>query len=72
MADSEQNEQKITIDGAEYDMSALSEEAKVQITNLRVVESEIMQLKAKLAIASTAKIAYQTALKSALPADKTH
>jgi len=70
MTDSKQNEQKISVDGTEYEMSSLSDDAKVQITNLRVVENEIMQLKAKLAIASTAKIAYQAALKSALPVDK--
>ncbi|MCH9664488.1 MAG: hypothetical protein K0U41_01410 [Gammaproteobacteria bacterium] len=63
------NEQKITIDGTEYLLSALSDEAKSQITNLKFVENEIMQLKAKLAIASTAKLAYQAALKNAIPQD---
>jgi len=63
------NEQKITIDGTEYLLSALSDEAKSQITNLKFVENEIMQLKAKLAIASTAKLAYQAALKNAIPKD---
>lgn len=63
------DEQKITIDGTEYLLSALSEEAKSQITNLKFVENEIMQLKAKLAIASTAKLAYQAALKNAIPQD---
>ncbi len=63
------NEQKITIDGTEYLLSALSDEAKSQITNLNFVENEIMQLKAKLAIASTAKLAYQAALKNAIPKD---
>ncbi len=63
------NEQKITIDGEEYLLSALSDEAKSQITNLKFVENEIMQLKAKLAIASTAKLAYQAALKNAIPKD---
>ena len=63
------NEQKITIDGSEYLLSALSDEAKVQITNLKFVENEIMQLKAKLAIAGTAKLSYQAALKNAIPQD---
>ncbi len=70
MTDSKQNEQKIVVDGTEYEMSSLSDEAKAQITNLRVVENEIMQLKAKLAIAGTAKNAYQVALKNVLPVDK--
>ena len=62
-------EQKITIDGTEYLLSSLSDEAKTQITNLRYVENEIVRLKAQLAIASTAKLAYQAALKSATPKD---
>jgi hypothetical protein len=37
---------------------------------LRVVENEIAQLKARLAIAGTAKMAYQAALKNALPVDR--
>lgn len=64
-----EDEKKIVIDGTEYALSSLSQEAKVQITNLRVVENEIAQLKARLAIASTAKMAYQAALKNALPVD---
>jgi len=62
-------EQKITIDGTEYLLSSLSDEAKAQITNLRFVDSEIVRLKAQLAVASTAKLAYQAALKGAIPKD---
>jgi len=61
------NDPKITIDGTDYLLSALSDKAKAQVTNLRFVENEVMQLKARLAIASTAKLAYQAALKNALP-----
>ncbi|MDP1951916.1 MAG: DUF6447 family protein [Nitrosomonas sp.] len=57
---------KVTIDGTDYLVSDLSDEAKAQITNLNFVENEIMQLKARLAIASTAKLAYQAALKNAI------
>lgn len=64
-----ENEQKVVIDGTEYALSSLSQEAKAQITNLRVVENEIAQLKARLAIATTAKIAYQHALKNVFPVD---
>jgi hypothetical protein len=63
------SEQKIVIDGNEYLLSSLSDEAKAQITNLQFVENEIARLKAKLAIASTAKLAYQAALKNAIPAE---
>jgi hypothetical protein len=65
-----ESERKIIIDGVEYPLSSLSQEAKAQITNLRVVENEIAQLKARLAIAGTAKMAYQAALKNALPVDR--
>lgn len=60
------SESKIKIDGVEYSLSSLSAEVKMQITNLRFVENEIIQLKAKLAIANTAKLAYQAALKNAI------
>lgn len=62
----------VTIDGIEYLWSSLSDEAKMQITNLRFVENEIVQLKARLAIAGTAKLAYQTALKNALSTTSQH
>lgn len=60
------SEKTIKIDGIDYSLSSLSDEAKMQITNLRFVENEIIQLKARLAIASTAKLAYQAALKNAI------
>ena len=60
------SEKKIKIDGTEYSLSSLSDEAKMQITNLRFVENEIIQLKARLAIANTAKLAYQVALRNAI------
>lgn len=59
-------ENKIRIDDVEYALSSLSAEAKMQITNLGCVENEIIQLKARLAIANTAKLAYQAALKNAI------
>jgi hypothetical protein len=60
------SEKKIKIDGIEYPLSSLSDEAKAQIANLRFVDNEIMHLQAKLAIANTAKLAYQAALKNSL------
>jgi hypothetical protein len=60
-------EPKINVDGVEYLLSALSDDAKAQIRSLQFVESEIGRLQAQIAIANTAKIAYQNALKSLLP-----
>ena len=55
-------EKSITIDGVEYKVSDLNDNAKNQIVNLRVTDQEIASLNQKLAIAQTARIAYANAL----------
>lgn len=60
---------KITIDGKEYELDSLSEAAKAQLTNLRVVDQEISRLQQQQAIAQTARNAYANALKEQLPKD---
>ncbi|NOQ64153.1 MAG: hypothetical protein GQ582_06535 [Methyloprofundus sp.] len=62
-----ETEAKIKIDGIDYSLDDLSDEAKAQIQSLQFVESEIARLKAQVAVASTARIAYQNALKDLLP-----
>lgn len=59
--------QTITIDGKEYALDSLSESAKAQLTNLRVVDQEISRLQQQQAIAQTARNAYANALKAELP-----
>lgn len=59
--------QTITIDGKEYALDDLSEAAKGQLTNLRVVDQEIARLQQQQAIAQTARNAYANALKEQLP-----
>ena len=59
--------QTITIDGKEYALDSLSEAAKAQMTNLRVVDQEISRLQQQQAIAQTARNAYANALKAELP-----
>mgnify|MGYP006432046893 CR=1 FL=1 len=54
--------QTITIDGAHYELGALSEEARNQIVNLRATDQEIDHLKRQLAICQTARAAYAKAL----------
>lgn len=54
---------KISIDNVEYVYDDLSDEAKAQIQSIQFVDNEIARLNAQLAIANTAKMAYQTALK---------
>ena len=55
-------EKTITIDGVEYKVSDLNDNAKNQIVNLRVTDQEIASLNQKLAIAQTARAAYANAL----------
>lgn len=60
---------KIKIDGKEYEAEKLSAETRNQIANLRIVDREIQQLQAKIAIAKTARNAYANALSALLPKD---
>lgn len=60
------NNGKINIDGTEYLLADLSDEVKAQIQSLQFVDSEIARLKAKLAVASTARMAYTNELKALL------
>ncbi|MCG5495848.1 DUF6447 family protein [Ectothiorhodospira variabilis] len=61
------NPSMITIDGKQYDVNDLSENAKSQIANLRVTDQEIQRLNQQLAIAQTARAAYARALEAELP-----
>lgn len=67
----EQN-QTLTIDGTEYNIADLSENARNQVMNLRVTDQEITRLQQQLAIAQTARTAYANALKEELPKRDTH
>lgn len=58
--------QTITIDGAHYELGALSEDARNQIVNLRATDQEIEHLKRQLAICQTARAAYAKALRDHL------
>ena len=57
---------KIKIDGKEYEIDNLSDEAKVQLTNLQFVDAQIQQLNNELAISDTARIGYSSSLKKEL------
>ena len=64
---SEQTAQTLTIDGTEYNLAELSDNARSQIANLRVTDQEIQRLNQQLAIAQTARAAYARALEAELP-----
>ena len=67
----EQN-QTITIDGTEYNVADLSENARNQVVNLRVTDAEIEKLKQQLAIFQTARTAYAKVLSEELPKKEMH
>lgn len=62
----------VTIDGKEYSLDSLSENAKSQIANLRVVDEEIRKIEQKLAIYRTARATYARALKDDLNKAQAH
>lgn len=59
----------ITIDNQEYQLDDLTEHARAQIINLRVVDQEIAKLEQHLTIFKTARAAYARTLKTEI--DKT-
>lgn len=59
--------QTIKIDDSEYDVEALSDEAKAQIASLKAVERRLNLLKEESAILQTAHIGYLNALRNCLP-----
>ena len=59
-------DQKITIDGVEYNLSDLSDNAKLQLANIQFVDAQIQQLNNEWAVADTARMGYTNALKAEL------
>ncbi len=51
----------IKIDGKEYDINALSEEAKKQFASVQFVDSELQRMNAQIAVLQTARAAYSAA-----------
>lgn len=58
---------KITIDGTEYEIESLSQEALAQLGCLQFVDQEIERLDRQTAAMKTARNAYARALAAALP-----
>ena len=57
------NEEKVTIDGVEYKLKDLSDNAKAQIENIQFCDLQLQQLNNEWAVADTARIGYTNALK---------
>jgi hypothetical protein len=60
------DQNKVTIDGKEYDIETLSDNAKNQVQNLQTTDQEIFRLQNQLGIFKTARAAYANALKAEL------
>ena len=58
------DEPKIEIDGVEYLVKDLSDNAKSQIANVQFVDSQLQQLRNEWAVADTARIGYTRALQA--------
>ena len=57
----------IKIDGKDYEVESLSDEAKSQLGSIQFVDSELARLQSRAAALQTARIAYAKALQAALP-----
>lgn len=62
-----EEEIEVTVDGATFRVADLSPEAQAQVTNLKFVDAEIVKLNAQLAVYTTARMAYENALRAAVP-----
>ena len=58
---------KVTINDVDYDTESLPQEALSQLQSIQFVDTEIAQLKARLAAMNTARNAYAAALQELLP-----
>ena len=66
----ESKNQKVKINGKEYDVNALSDNAKAQLQSLMFTDSEIKRLQRQIAVVQTAQGAYQQALAADLPIEE--
>ena len=56
----------ITIDGKDYDLDEISDEAKQQLASLQFTQNEIKRISALIAVYKTAAATYSSALKNEL------
>ena len=68
MTEQDAKQAKINIDGKEYSLSDLSDQAKAQVVSLQVVDAELQRMQRQAGIYQTARNAYLAALRQALPA----
>ena len=64
----EEQGRTVTIDGTEYNLADLSDNARQQLANLSAADAEIRRIEAQLAMARTARQASARGLQRELPA----
>ncbi|MEI8186555.1 MAG: hypothetical protein WCG19_07650 [Chlorobiaceae bacterium] len=68
MAKLKKEEPAVTVNGKKFLVADFTEEAKTQFVNIQAAEAEINRLQVQMALAQTARNAYQQALVIALSA----
>lgn len=58
---------EVTVDGVSFRLDQLNTEALAQVASLQFVDAEIARLNNQLAVYTTARIAYQNALRNCVP-----
>jgi hypothetical protein len=58
--------ESVTIDGKEYNLDDLTDNARSQLSNIQFVDNQIQQLNNEWAVADTARIGYSKALQAEL------
>jgi hypothetical protein len=56
----------MTVDDLDYKISEMSDPAKAQLSNIQFVNQQIQQLQNEWAVADTARLGYQAALRGEL------
>lgn len=60
----------IEIDGVEYELDSLSDDAKAQLQSMQLTDQMIVQTQQKLAILQTARNAYAVTLRELLESEQ--
>ena len=58
---------QVQVNGKDYDLDSLSDDAKSNLASLQFVQSELKRLEAKVAVFKTSEAAYGRALSQLLP-----
>lgn len=61
-----QDKPTISVDGVEYDLDSLTDNAKAQLANIQFVDAQLQQLNNEWAVSDTARLGYTNALKREL------